>query len=165
MLVCCSLSGGITRAIKPVSGFCNSHDRLSKQLLMPPTSNRNRFFMQKNRYLNVWLAFVQLEAEPGENFDNLIDKEVPDANPTYIGAWANVLVDAIALKEVPDLIEQGLRELKFQPMLIQKVENTAMLVEEGELKESVVKEIAYMLQHGYKFMISDKIFSYAEGEE
>ena len=121
--------------------------------------------MQKNRYLNVWLAFVQLEAEPGENFDNLIDKEVPDANPTYIGAWANVLVDAIALKEVPDLIEQGLRELKFQPMLIQKVENTAMLVEEGELKESVVKEIAYMLQHGYKFMISDKIFSYAEGEE
>ena len=34
MLVCCSLSGGITRAIRPVSGFCNSHDRFCEPYRM-----------------------------------------------------------------------------------------------------------------------------------
>ena len=130
-----------------------------------PTPNSLGLLMEKHGYLNVWLAFVQFEAEPGERFDSLIEREETDSTPTYIGAWANVLVDAIALKDVPDLIERGLHELKFRLVLIQKVENVALLVEEGELKEGVVGEIAYLLQNGYKFMISDRIFSYAEDEE
>lgn len=113
----------------------------------------------------MWLAFVQFVAESGENFDSLIEREVTDSNPPYIGAWAHVLADSIHLTDVSNLIELGLRELKFKLVLIEEVENTAMLVDEGALKDSVVSEIAYMLQHGYKFMISDKIFPYAEGEE
>lgn len=113
----------------------------------------------------MWIAFVQFEAEPGERFNALVDVEEQDAVPTYLGAWANVLVESSALKEAVDLIEAGLKELRFKLVRIQKIEHTALLVEEEELKRSVVAEITYMRQHGYKFMISDRMFPYTAEQE
>jgi len=123
--------------------------------------------MQKNKYNSVWIAFVKFKAGNGESFNALIDVEEKESDLTlkYLGAWANVLVDSNSIKGASEIIEQGLKELRFQLVFIQKIENTALLIEEGELKSGVVDEIADMLQHGYKFMISDRIFPYAEGEE
>lgn len=121
--------------------------------------------MQTNKYSSIWIAFVQFKAEAGENFNNLIDTEEQSSDLAYLGAWANVLIDSSDINGAFDIIEQGLKELKFQLVFIQKIENTALLVEEEELKSDVVEEIHYMLQHGYKFMISDRIFPYADGEE
>ena len=114
---------------------------------------------------SMWIAFVQFEAEPGKRFNALIDVEEQGAVPTYLGAWANVLVESSALKEAVDLIEAGLKELRFKLVLIQKIEHTALLVEKQELKSSVVTEMAYMCQHGYKFMISDRMFPYVAKQE
>jgi hypothetical protein len=116
--------------------------------------------MRTPDYDSMWIAFVQFEAAAGEQFNALIDVEDTDAVPTYLGAWANVLVESSALKEALDLIEAGLKELRFQLVRIQKIEHAALLVEEQELKPSVVAEMAYMRQHGYKFMISDRMFPY-----
>ena len=120
--------------------------------------------MQKNES-NIWIAFIHIKAEDGESFNDLIDMEDEESDLTYLGAWANVLVDCTNIKGVPEIIEQGLEELKFQLVFIQKIENTALPLEKNELKSGVVDEIAYMVQHGYKFMISDRIFPYADIEE
>ena len=120
--------------------------------------------MKTTDYDSMWIAFIQFEAAPGERFNALIDMEEQKV-PTYVGAWANVLVKSSALKEAVDIIEAGLKELRFQLVRIQKIEHTALLVEEHELRSSVVDEMAYMRQHGYKFMISDRMFPYAAEQE
>ena len=121
--------------------------------------------MKTTAYDAMWIAFVQFKAAPGEQFNALIDVAEQDAAPTYLGAWANVLVESSALKEAVDLIEAGLKELRFQLVRIQKIEHAALLVEEQELKSGVVAEMAYMRQHGYKFMISDRMFPYDAEQE
>ena len=121
--------------------------------------------MKTTDYDSTWIAFIQFEAAPGERFNALIDVEEQQELPTYVGAWANVLVESSSLKEAVDLIEAGLTELRFQLVRIQKIEHTALLVEEHELKSSVVDEMAYMRQHGYKFMISDRMFPFASEQE
>lgn len=121
--------------------------------------------MKTTDYDSTWIAFIQFQAAPGERFNALIDVEDQKEVPTYLGAWANVLVESSALKEAVDIIEAGLKELRFQLVQIQKIEHTALLVEEHELNSSVVDEMAYMRQYGFKFMISDRMFPYAAEQE
>ena len=121
--------------------------------------------MSTTEHDSTWIAFVQFEAAPGERFNALIDVAEPNAAPAYVGAWANVLVASYALKEAVDLIEAGLQELRFTLVRIQRIEHTALLVEKQELKRSVVAEMAYMRQHGHKFMISDRMFPYTAEQE
>ena len=121
--------------------------------------------MSTNKYDSMWLAFVRFEAEPGEDFNALIELDGNDSAPTYLGAWANVLVDSFNLKEAIDIIEEGLTELRFRLLFIQKIENIALLVEEDELKSGVTEELDSMHQHGYKFMISDRVFAYTAEED
>lgn len=111
-----------------------------------------------------WLAFIQFEAEAGENFNELIELNENNFDLTYVGAWANVLVDSTSLKDALEIIKQGLHELKFQLIAIQKIENTTPLIKEDELKSSVIDEIELMQEHGYRFMISDSIFPYTAEE-
>ena len=121
--------------------------------------------MNTDKYDSMWLVFVRFEAELGEAFNDLIDLDEKDSAPTYLGAWANVLVDSFNLKEAIDIIEKGLAELKFKLLFIQKIENIALLVEKDELKSSVIEELGLMHQHGYRFMISDRIFPYTAEED
>ena len=141
---------------------CAYFAHIIQTVLQPPDSIQS---MQTNKYKSIWIAFVQFKAEAGESFNDLINTEGQGSDLVYLGAWANVLIDSTNMNDALDIIEHGLRELKSQLIFIQKIENTALLVEEEELKSSVVDEISYMLKHGYKFMISDRIFPYADGEE
>jgi hypothetical protein len=117
-----------------------------------------------SEYKNVWLAFVQIEAQENYSFMDLIDSE--DENTSkYIGAWANVLVRAKDIYNAIKIISQGLEEKMFKVVFIDKIENVASLIEYKELDHQVVQEVDWLLSTDHVFMISDKLFPYAEATE
>ena len=117
-----------------------------------------------NKYKKVWLVFVQIEAQEDYLFNDLIDSEGSDKQQ-YVGAWANVLVRADDINMALELVPQGLDEKKFNVVFIDKIENVASLIEYKELDENVTHEVDWLLSTDYVFMISDKIFPYAETEK
>ncbi len=118
-----------------------------------------------SEYKKVWLAFVQIEAQEGYSFMDLIDSENENTSSKYIGAWANVLVRAEDIYKAMEIIPQGLEEKKFNVIFIDKIENVTSLIEYKELDSQVVQEVDWLLSTDYVFMISDKIFPYVEPTE
>lgn len=116
--------------------------------------------MEKN-YKNIWLVFVQIVAEEGFLFEDLIDSDEQVAEK-YDGAWANLIVKADKINDAIEIVPQGLKEKNFEVEFIDKVENVQSLVEDNEIDNKVLEEINWLLSTEYVFMISDKIFPYSE---
>jgi hypothetical protein len=117
--------------------------------------------MTNTKYKNVWLAFVQIKPEENYSFEELIESD-EENEEKYMGAWANILVKADTINEALEIIPQGLKEKNFEVVFIDKIENVQSLVEYEEIDLKVLKEIDWLLSNEYVFMISDKIFPYAE---
>lgn len=134
-------------------------------LINPLRKIQSNNFDMTSEYKKVWLAFVQIEAQEGYSFMDLIDSENENTSSKYIGAWANVLVRAEDIYKAMEIIPQGLEEKKFNVIFIDKIENVTSLIEYKELDSQVVQEVDWLLSTDYVFMISDKIFPYVEPTE
>lgn len=111
-------------------------------------------------YKNVWLAFVHIQAKVNYSFMDLIDFDIEDDNDNYQGAWANILIKSDNIKDAIEIIHQGLDELNFDVVFIDKIENVESLIEYDEINEIVKSEVNWLLKSEYVFKISDKIFPY-----
>lgn len=118
--------------------------------------------MTTPEFKNLWLAFVQIKAKSGLRFNELIntDSDSGRSNEEYIGAWANVIIKADSISDALEIVPPGLLELNFEVDFIDKIENLKSLVENNELKDSVVHEAKWLLQSQYVFKISDDIFPF-----
>ncbi len=116
--------------------------------------------MKAGNYKNIWLIFVNIKAKPGFVFNDLVNAEGADLNNVFTGAWANVLVKAVTISEAIETIPGGLGELNFETVFIDKAENVMSLIEYKELNEGMIKEADWLLNSGFIFKISDKIFPY-----
>jgi len=121
----------------------------------------------QTNYKNVWLAFVQITAEDGFSFEDLVesDEEETEKTDKYIGAWANILIKANTINEALEIVPQGLSEKNFIVLFIDKIENVESLIEYDELDLKIIEEINWLLSTEYVFMISDKIFPYIKSEQ
>lgn len=119
--------------------------------------------MNKQKYLNTWLIFVNIKPQVGEQLMNLVDIEelILTTNETYIGAWANVIIKANTINAALEILPLGLNELKFEIEFIDKIENIFSLIENNELKDEVRMEADWLLNSDFVFKISDKIFPYS----
>ncbi|PIQ47636.1 MAG: hypothetical protein COW03_14310 [Cytophagales bacterium CG12_big_fil_rev_8_21_14_0_65_40_12] len=117
----------------------------------------------KRDYRKIWLAFVQIKAEHGYSFNELIDLEIEKSKEQeYIGAWANLLIKADSINDALKFISLGLNERNFETVFIDKIENLSSLVEYSEIDEKVIKEANWLIDSSYVFIISDKVFPYVE---
>ncbi|WP_293309449.1 hypothetical protein [Pedobacter sp. UBA5917] len=116
--------------------------------------------MNKDRYYNFWLAFVNIRAGEGFKFNDLIDLGADGVNSTYAGAWANIIIKAGDINGAIEIIPQGLKELNFDVVFIDKIENIASLMEYKQINELVVAEVDWLEKSTYVFKISDKLFPY-----
>ena len=116
--------------------------------------------MSKDKYNNFWLAFVNIRAEKGYKFNDLIDLGADDPKSSYVGAWANIIVKAEEMNEAIEIIPQGLKELNFDVVFIDKIENLGSLIDYGEVNELVASEVNWLSESDYVFKISDKLFPY-----
>ena len=68
--------------------------------------------MTKIEFKQIWVASVDIEADSGYDFMNLIDCSDfnNEALPNYIGAWANVIIQSATINEALSLLEIGLKE-------------------------------------------------------
>lgn len=114
--------------------------------------------MSIKKYKEVWLVFVNIKAIDNFKFSDLIDSE--EINENYKGAWANIIVKAKNISDALEIIPQGLNELKFEVVFIDKVENIASLIEYEEINETVKSEVNWLIKSNYVFKISDKLFPY-----
>ena len=112
----------------------------------------------KSDYRNTWIAFVQIGAEEGQEFMELIDSNKSDE--IYSGAWANVLLRADTIGKALDIIPLGLKEKGMKVLFIDKIENVYSLAEYDEIDRNVLNEVDWLLESDYVFMISDKLFPY-----
>lgn len=113
--------------------------------------------MNKRKYNNFWLIFVNLKAKDGFNFSDLVDSH---DNIDYDGAWTNVIVKANTINDALEILPLGLSELEFEVIFIDKIENIGSLIEYRELKDDVKTEVDWLSKSEFYFKISDKIFPY-----
>lgn len=111
-------------------------------------------------FKNTWLAFVNIKAKNNFNFIDLIDFAEEDTNINYTGAWANIIVKADNVNEAIEIIPQGLEELNFEVVFIDKIENMESLIEYDEVNEGVKSEVDWLMKSNFVFKISDKLFPY-----
>lgn len=118
----------------------------------------------KQEYEQIWMAFLDIKAQEGYEFDDLIDlSDCKDpAEVKSVGAWGNVLVRANNIKEAIEIIEMGLHEKKFEVKFIDSIKNFYSLVEEGTVSDEVIQEADWLYSSGYRFMISDRLWTYLE---
>ena len=112
-------------------------------------------------YSKVWLAFVNINALDDTDFNSLINIEENDTQ-VYIGAWANILLQAETIEIALNILTAGLKELGFGIRRISKIENLEDLVEQSALKDDILFEADWLLSSEFVFLISDAIFPYAE---
>ena len=119
-----------------------------------------------NKYDTLWLAFVNIEAMDGYDFNDLIDtSDCNDVVPQYIGAWANILIKANTINEAIDIIPLGLKEKGFKILFIESVGNLQPMVEHKEINDDEIAEADWLLSSNYKFKIMDSIYPYITDEE
>lgn len=119
-----------------------------------------------NKYNTLWLAFVNIGAMDGYDFNDLIDtSDCEDVTSRYIGAWANILVKADTINEAIDIIPLGLKEKGFEFLFIESVCNLQPMVEHEDINESEIEEADWLLSSEYKFKIMDRIYPYVTDEE
>lgn len=106
-----------------------------------------------------WIAFVNLQAKEGFKFNELIELG-ENSESKFKGAWANILVKEQNLIKAIEIINEGLRELNFDVIFIDKIENISSLIEYNELNNEVISEIEWLNKSNFVFKISDGIFPY-----
>jgi hypothetical protein len=111
-------------------------------------------------YSKVWLAFVNINALDDTDFNSLIN--IDEDTQVYIGAWANILLQAETIEIALNILTAGLKELGFGIRRISKIENLEDLVEQSALKDDILFEADWLLSSEFVFLISDAIFPYAE---
>jgi len=115
--------------------------------------------MKKKAYLGLWVFFLHLGPGKGYRFNNLIEIEDGDTRE-YKGAWANVLVKGKTIHEALEILPLGLKELGFEIIFIDAVQNVYTLADNNELNKDILDECDWLLKTKYKYMISDKLFPY-----
>ncbi|MBK8701525.1 MAG: hypothetical protein IPN29_19045 [Saprospiraceae bacterium] len=116
--------------------------------------------MNKNKYADTWLAFVNITAKQNHKFNELIDLEDISSDVSFDGAWANILVKEPDIKKAIDIIHQGLDELYFKVIFIEKIENVSSLIEYDEISDDVLSEVNWLYDSDFVFKISDRLFPY-----
>ncbi len=113
------------------------------------------------KYLKVWIAFVNINAEEGYDFPNLIDSE-GKPKEDYVGAVAYIAIIAKDIYEALEILPKGLHELHFKTVSIYEVRNAHFLMEYEELSDSDKEEIDWLLKSKYIFKILDRLWPYVE---
>ena len=116
--------------------------------------------MKSEKYIQLWLIFLNIKPKAGFLFNDLIDGEGNDSENNFIGAWANVLIKAHTIKEALQIAPLGLEELGFNIEFIDKIENVKSLIDNKEIKKEVIEEGDWLLDSNFVFRLSDRIFPY-----
>ena len=113
------------------------------------------------KYLKVWVAFVNLNAEEGYTFSDLLDFE---GNPKEdcIRAVAFIAIESNDLRGALEILTKGLHELHFCAEFIYEIRNVHHLIECDELSETDKEEIDWLIKSKYVFKILDKLWPYVE---
>ena len=106
--------------------------------------------MKSEKYIQLWLIFLNIKPKAGFLFNDLIDGEGNDSENNFIGAWANVLIKAHTIKEALQIAPLGLEELGFN----------IELIDNKEIKKEVIEEGDWLLDSNFVFRLSDRIFPY-----
>ena len=96
------------------------------------------------KYLNVWIAFVNINAEEGYNFPDLIDSE-GEPKENIIGAVAYIALIAPDIYGALDILHR----------------NVYHLCECGELSDNEEIEVDWLLKSNYVFKIIDRLWPYS----
>ena len=76
------------------------------------------------KYINIWLVFVQIKAEKGKKFIDLVElpKTEKKVKYSFQGAWTNVLIKASTIEEAIRILPLGLKEKSFDVVFVDKIE-------------------------------------------
>lgn len=111
------------------------------------------------KYLKVWIAFVNVTAEEGYDFSDLVDSE-SESKDKIIGAVAYMALIALDIYDALDILHRGLHELHFKVETVYEIRNAHHLCECDELSDNEKIEIDWLLKSKYVFKIIDKLWSY-----
>lgn len=119
--------------------------------------------MKNNQYLNkMWVAFVDIVAEEGYNFDDLIDSEGKTDLPISIGAIAYVLVKCNEMQTAIEVVHAGLSEKHFKVNNFFRIDNLAILVDKGTARKIDLKTARWLERSAYIFKVIDRIWTYTD---
>jgi len=111
------------------------------------------------KYLKVWIAFVNINAEDGYSFSDLIDSE-GEPKDKIIGAVGYMALIAPDIHGALNVLYQGLHELHFKVETVYEIRNVYHLCECDELSDNEEIEIDWLLNSKYAFKIIDRLWPY-----
>lgn len=117
--------------------------------------------MGHNKYKNIWITFVEIKAEKGFDFIDLIACEQSQKYAKYKGAFANIIVKSSSFFEAVDILPKGLKEKHFRLISVESFDNAKSLIEEGAISKKLITEIDWLLESTFVFKIcDDEMFCY-----
>ena len=111
------------------------------------------------KYSKAWIGFVNIVAEKGYSFPDLIDSE-GEPKEKIIGAVAYIAIIAPDIYGALDILHRGLHELHFGVENIFEIRNVYHLCECDELSDNEKVEIDWLLKSKYVFKIIDRLWPY-----
>lgn len=119
--------------------------------------------MKNNIYLRkMWVAFVDIGAANGYNFEDLIDYEARTNAPQFCGAIAYAVVKCDDIGSAIKLTYARFAEKNFVINEFFKIDNLYSLVKQNNARELDVKTVAWLNKSAYVFKISGKLWPYVE---
>ncbi|KOS08036.1 hypothetical protein AM493_19760 [Flavobacterium akiainvivens] len=113
-----------------------------------------------SQYLPLWLITADIHAQDGLDFNELV--ETPQDGDRYIGAWANILVEAADIEVALAVLNAGLAEKGFALKRIGRIENFDFLMDDEEVKPDMVYQAEWLLSSEYVLLICDPVYPYSE---
>lgn len=101
--------------------------------------------MEDNKYQNIWIALVEIEAKNGYQFADLIDCERSQKFTKFKGAFPNIIIKSSSFFEAVDILPRGLKEKHFNLISVESFDNVKPLIENGAINEKIVAEIDWLL--------------------
>ena len=117
----------------------------------------------QKKYSIVWIAFVNINAEDGYSFSDLVDSE-GELKDKIIGAVAYIALIAPDIYGSLDILYRGLHELHFKIETVYEIRNAHHLCECDELSDNEKNEIDWLLKSKYVFKIIDRLWPYSESQ-
>ena len=122
--------------------------------------------MKNNSYYKkMWVAFVDIVAEEGYKFDDLIDNEGRTDLPERYGAVAYIVVKSEDIKSAIEIVHKGLSEKYFKISNFFRIDNLATLVEKATARKIDIKTARRLEKSEYVFEISGRIWTYTSFSE
>ena len=116
-------------------------------------------------YKKMWVVFVNIIAEKGYKFDDLVDNEGRANLQEGYGAVAYIVVQSENIRTAIEIVHKGLAEKHFYAIEFYRIDNLDSLLQNNAARKIDIRTARRLEKSQYVFEISGRIWTYFKFSE